>query len=433
MRDRRRFVAAAAATLGLGGRTYAKAAVYDVVIIGAGVAGLTAARRLQALGRSFVVLEACDRIGGRAWTQDFMGVPVDRGAHWLHSADINPLRPVAQADGAQLRRTSRAEGRLFSGPGRLATGAEADLGASDVALESAFAEGWERLGTTSLAEIAAGEGALSAKVLAFAIGEEPERIAASDVAMLDAGGADLEIEGGLGAFVRRFGADVPVRLGARVEHVDWSKPGRVKVSGAFGEVQARACLVTAPPAVLAAGAGPRFHPPLPLAKQEAIARLPMGVFTKVALRLDRPMPDLPLYSIDSARLSRGELHALHCGPGDLAATLMLGGDAARAVIAAGSDAAVAEAQAVLAAVAGASAVTQVRGGLLSEWRSDPFSLGSYAYAPPGAGDPRRDFAMPVEDRLFFAGDTVGGDLAMTVGGAYRSGKAAAEALNQTLA
>lgn len=430
MLDRRCFVAATAASaaLGLAGRAFARAADYDVIIIGAGVAGLAAAQQMQQLGRSFVVLEARERIGGRAWTQDFMGAPVDRGAHWLHNAEVNPLVRIAKAKNLGLTKSTRDEGRLFEGPGQLARGAEKAISRSDNALERAFRRSSRSGSDASLGSFAIGDGALAAKLIAFAIGEEPEKIAARDVAMMAADGTDLAIEGGMGRFIQRIGATVPVTLNARVEQIDWSAPSSVTVTGTFGSLRARSCLITVPPAVLVAQSGIRFLPPLPQAKQAAIARLPMGVFTKVSLKLDSPMTELPLYSIDAARFSEGHLHALHHAPGSGLVTLMLGGNAARDIIEAGEAAAIAEAQAVLAAVAGSSAVSKVRGGLLSEWRSDPLALGSYAYVTPGSGDPREEFERPVEERLYFAGDTVGGDLSMSVGGAWTSGCATANAI-----
>lgn len=431
MFDRRSFLAAAAssAAIGLAGRAFARTADTDVLVIGAGVAGLAAARRLRASGRRVIVLEARDRIGGRAWTTDFMGVPVDRGAHWLHSSAINPLVPFARARKLPLVRSSRAEGRLFDAPRHLAPDAPAALAQSDAALTRALRRNRRSLDDLSLAEAGGEAGQLAARLIGFSIGEGPDRIAAGDVARLAPDGTDLAIGGGLGRFVETLGTGLPVHLSAPVARVDWSGAG-VTASGPFGSIRARACLITVPPAVLGAI---RFAPDLPQAKQAAIAALPMGVFTKVALRTDAGLGDLPLYSVDAARLARGVLHALHHEPGSGLVTLMIAGDAARALIDAGEAAAVAEARAVLAAVAGADAASAVRGGLLCEWRSDPFARGSYAHAVPGSGNPRADFGEPVENRLFFAGDTVGGDLSMTVGGAWRSGDATGRELARLVA
>lgn len=422
-----------AAMLGLSGRAFANSTDCDVVIIGAGVAGLSAARHLQSLGRSFVMLEARDRIGGRAWTQDFMGVPVDRGAQWLHSAAINPLAKVANARNAVLSPSTTAEGRLFDAPGQVGRDAAAPLALSERALERRYRRRGREVAEASLADFAVEDAALAANMTAFTIGEEPDRIAASDVAMLAAHGADLSVGGGLGRLVQDLGTDVPVRLASRVERIDWSMPGGVLVTGPFGSLRARACLITVPPAVLASPSGIRFTPELPVAKQAAIERLPMGAFTKVALRLDAPALNLPLYSVEMQRFERGWRHALHHAQRSGLVTLMISGDAARDLVNAGEKAAIAEAKDVLSAIAGSSAAANVQGGLLSEWLSDPLALGSYAHVTPGRGDPRRDLALPVADRLFFAGDTVGGDLSMTVGGAWRAGKAAAKAMNRTLA
>jgi monoamine oxidase len=69
---------------------------YDVAVIGAGAAGLAAGLTLQISGRSFIVLEARDRIGGRAWTDTAtLGLPFDCGAHWLHAAAQNPFTRIA--------------------------------------------------------------------------------------------------------------------------------------------------------------------------------------------------------------------------------------------------------------------------------------------------------------------------------------------------
>ena len=76
---------------------------YDTVIIGAGAAGLAAARHLVDAGQRVVVLEASSRIGGRAWTDsETFSAPVDRGCAWLHQADRNPFTPLAQACGFSL-------------------------------------------------------------------------------------------------------------------------------------------------------------------------------------------------------------------------------------------------------------------------------------------------------------------------------------------
>src|SRR6516165_4091837 len=83
----------------------------DVVIVGAGAAGIAAARRLARSGLSVMALEATARIGGRAWTCNVAGLPLDLGCRWLHSADRNPWTRIAETAGLTIDRRTPAWGR----------------------------------------------------------------------------------------------------------------------------------------------------------------------------------------------------------------------------------------------------------------------------------------------------------------------------------
>ena len=79
--------------------------MFDLIIIGAGCAGLAAAREAKRCGLSYTVLEAQDRIGGRAYTNTTtFGIPIDYGCHWLHAASVNPLRQLADDYGFAYER-----------------------------------------------------------------------------------------------------------------------------------------------------------------------------------------------------------------------------------------------------------------------------------------------------------------------------------------
>ena len=95
-------IGAAAASGAFSTRLLAQAAPIEVIVIGAGGAGLTAAKQLQAAGIGVLVLEARDRIGGRAFTDTSLGVPWDRGCSWLHASEVNPLVPIARQAGFEL-------------------------------------------------------------------------------------------------------------------------------------------------------------------------------------------------------------------------------------------------------------------------------------------------------------------------------------------
>ena len=103
--SRRSFLATSAATLASPAvAAPAPAAVdFDVVIVGAGAAGIAAARRIAAAGRKFVLLEAAGHVGGRCITETrSFGVPYDRGAHWIHTPDINPVTKLPPHRGIDL-------------------------------------------------------------------------------------------------------------------------------------------------------------------------------------------------------------------------------------------------------------------------------------------------------------------------------------------
>ena len=106
----------------------------DVVIVGAGAAGIAAARRLAGTGRSVLLVEALPRLGGRAWTARVSGLPLDLGCGWLHSADRNPLVPLAVAQGAEVDQSAAAWGMQFR-----------NLGASTVVQNSGLGSLWSLL------------------------------------------------------------------------------------------------------------------------------------------------------------------------------------------------------------------------------------------------------------------------------------------------
>src|SRR3984885_5742621 len=106
--SRRSFLAASAASAALATRPSFGAIApalpsIDVVIVGAGAAGIAAARKIAAAGRKFVLIEAADHIGGRCITdRRTFGIPYDRGAHWIHSPDFNPLTKLPAPRGVEV-------------------------------------------------------------------------------------------------------------------------------------------------------------------------------------------------------------------------------------------------------------------------------------------------------------------------------------------
>ena len=107
----------------------------DVVVVGAGSAGLSAAKTLRAAGLSFKVFEAMNRIGGRAWTSDqHFGAPFDIGCAWLHAADRNPYYAEAEAAGWTLHHHDMNVDHLYFGKRKASEDEEAHMKAADAEL-----------------------------------------------------------------------------------------------------------------------------------------------------------------------------------------------------------------------------------------------------------------------------------------------------------
>ncbi|MBB5689221.1 monoamine oxidase [Roseomonas alkaliterrae] len=409
----------------------------DALVIGAGCAGIAAARALAARGRSCIVLEGGARPGGRAWTEsESLGLPFDHGASWLHQADDNPLTPFAHALGFAPLDHDRFRERLLSAHGRLATREErrAFAAAEDAfwaAIEAAAADGAP---DRPAAEAAPRGGPWDATIAhwegAQICAAELSRISLHDLAATALDGPNLVMRAGVGGLVARLAEGLPIRLHARVERLRWGPRG-VTAEGAFGALAARAAIVTVSTGVLAAG-GIAFDPPLPVETQEAIHALPLGLLTKIAFRADHPeAPDLPPFN----SLRRAVEHE---GDRPMSWISRLFGEPLMIAFCGGSrawelahDPAAAEAAAreEAARVFGARAAAALGPAVVTRWAEDPLFRGAYSHAVPGARAARTTLARPLADgRLVFAGEACHPRYAATVAGAWLSGAEAARNL-----
>lgn len=433
----------------------------DVIVIGAGAAGLAAAAALGRAGHSVLVLEARDRIGGRIWTRSAPGlpVPIELGAEFIHGS--------APETHALLRNVGRtaidASGEHWSLiGGRLQQRTESLLGQVRAALEAADVLSRP---DTSLESFLAGEVgqrlSTEARSLARAFvsgfdAADPERVSLRSIAeewraggMLDssqsrpAGGYDsvlLALRGALDS------AYVHLQLQTVVSDVRWSPRG-VEVAGqSLGHpfrATARKALVTAPLGVLKlAPESPgaiRFTPPL-AAKEAALAQLLAGPVLKVMLHFRRPFWE----EQDGGRYGDGSFfHA----PGNMFPTFWttlpahtslltawVGGPSAARLCELSDDEIVRRALDCAAAVfsRGAQAL-ELEAAYVHNWHRDAFARGAYSYVAVGGGSAREILAAPLAGALFFAGeatDTTGD--ATTVTGALRSGERAAREVRRHL-
>jgi len=407
----------------------------DILVVGAGAAGIAAARAARMARRSVLVLEARDRPGGRAWTdRETLGAPFDLGATWLHQAADNPLTALA-AGASPFDHDAARSHACFIG-GRRATAAEmAEYDAAYAAFHPALRAALPSAppGATA-ADFAPRGGFWDATVAHW----EGPVIAAAPLAAMDLrdflgtqlGGPNLLLPEGVGTLLASLASGLPIHYGAVVERLRWGADG-VVAEGRFGRVAARAAIVTVPTAVMAAGAI-RFDPDLPGETGQAIHDLPLGLLTKIGLRAageDR-LGLAPFAGLERhvAREDEAAMTFVAWPFGRDHLMGFLGGEAAWAMAREGEAALRDFAFAELRRAYGARAGLALREApvLASDWANDPFARGAYSHARPGRAAAREVLAMPLaEGRLRFAGEACHTSLAATVGGAWASGEAAA--------
>ncbi len=409
----------------------------DVLVIGAGSAGIAAARELKRLGKSCIVLEARNRVGGRTFTDASLGQPWDAGALYIHWAQDNPWTELAKAygvetiDSATLNTGSRFIDRADGAPVERPRGGGRG---GFAAVQALFDTDVGAVPDVSFVERVGGpeaEGAGAAMSIArMALGDEPERISALDYARLWSGD-DLLLPRGYGALVGKTAQGLDIRLQSPVEIIDWSGAG-VRVTSAKGALSARAAIVTLPVGVLKGG-GVRFTPDLPQSARDGLAGLGMGALTKIAMRFNGERFGMPAGMDLWERLGPRASFNFECWQWDQDLVIAyFGGDHAREVVARGEEGAIALALEEFSRIVGAGAHKAFVAGRLAGWSADPWSLGCYSHALPGCANARALLAQPVGERIWFAGEATAGSgpgenfgAAMTAGGAYLAGQAAA--------
>ena len=395
---------------------------FDVIVVGAGAAGLAAASHLARAGRSVLVLEARDRIGGRCFTCRMAGVgaPVELGAEFIHGRPRATLAllEAAGVPGVDSRRTQRLlrGGKLLAVEGfaeaQKATRAHAILKGGDLSFAEFLAR--KRLPplTRSLARMMV-EGFDAA---------DPERVSARDIVeewSHALSSSQMRPQGGYGPLLETLvEPGVKILFKKRVRAIRWT-PGSVDVDG----LSARSAVLTLPLGVLQAG-GVRFSPDP--GKARALERLASGPVVRVALRFREPFwneryPDVAFFHNVEAPFPT------FWTPLPMRAPLMTawaGGPKAARLAGLPKKALLERAAASLRSVFGR--LPRIEESLAQDWQADPFARGGYSYVLVGGQGARAALARPVRNTLFFAGEATDAEEAGTVAGALRSGMRAAK-------
>ncbi len=402
----------------------------DIVVIGAGAAGIAAARRIMAANRKVIVVEASSQAGGRCITDvSTFDVPFDRGARWIHNPEINPVIRLARAAGLEVmpapsgqkirigRRNARAgEIEEFLAALVKANRAidDASRGRVDVSCASAMPK---ELGDWA----GAGEFVLGAS---FA-GKDLKEISAIDKVRAQDRNSAIACRQGLGTLVAKLGEPLPLSLSTPASRIEWGNRDAI-VQTPAGKITARAAIITVSTNVLAAG-NIRFAPEIPKRYFDAAAKLSLGSYDHIALQ----MPGNPLglarddIVIEQSNSTRTALLFANMGSTSLC-SVDVGGSFGRDLSAQGEAAMVAFAVEWLAKLFGSDVAAAVKKSTATRWNASPFVLGAMSSAAPGAQPSRKVLAEPI-GCMYFAGEATHETLWGTVDGAWESGERAAEA------
>ena len=404
--------------------------VERVVVVGAGIAGLTVANALVHGGVECVVLEARDRIGGRLHTVDLAGSPVDLGGSWIHTPVGNPMRAFAQHVGVACRSANPlpelagfdcAERRRLS-----SAEVEASLG---MQLEG-FPQAMGRLLAELGPDASAADG-IEAYVAGAGLAPGPARRARQALhALIEAESADLterqslrwmwnEIEygghyfgdvpvGGYRGLVEAMAAGVELRLGVDVAEVNRSASGVRVRSGDGASEEGSHVVVTVPLGVLRRNAL-RFSPALPPDRLAAIERLGFGRYEKVALRFDEPfwrpagLPHAMIFPRDPDARAVWVIGQDAFGAGPVL-VFQVFHTAAGHLLEGTADYAAQWALGLLAEALDSPPPAPAAVAVTS-WANDPYTGGAYTHIPPGASPADADLlGEPIGGRLLFAGE-----------------------------
>ena len=418
-----------------------------VLVLGAGIAGLSAAYHLKRAGIEATVLEARDRIGGRVWTdREFADIPIEFGAELIHgcSNEVNTWEWVEKLglrtwhwnklDDSMIR---TEEGDWLTMGAARAASAELDVTRSWDLGDAPEARHDEDLGSY-LRRIGFSEKQLRyvQRSFANAEGESMDRLNAAAHAHLfkDSDGedesSDYRILDGYDSYYQRLAEGLDIRLDCAARAIDWTDGVQVFADGG-ADYFADAAVITLPVGVMQSGRV-GFSPVLPPMKREALSGLKMGPVMKLVYLFDKPLLDPSIGAI----YARGNppmwwSPSLGRGEGSTVWTGFFSGDYAREMLALGEDRAIQKGLETLRQEIGKPTLQFVKARWVN-WPNDPFALGGYSVCLPGHYDARDKLAKATPP-LYWAGEaSAPHHLTAMVHGAYYTGQRAAQEIVESL-
>ena len=397
----------------------------QLLIVGAGAAGIGAGQAARIAGIDTMIVEASHRTGGRGLTEELApGIPWDLGCHWLHSASINPLAPVARELG--LNYDTDVPGREFYLHGtRLTTEQKSDYERYTKKqwqiIEQAEADGNDTA-ASDLIDCDSPWASYFCYYQSLNTSEDVDCFSVLDLARYEDTGEDWPVREGYGTLLTQHAAGLAVELNTKVERIDWSAAS-IAVTTNRGVIRADQVVVTVSTGVLGAR-DITFVPALPLATQEAITALPLGCYNHCAMLYKEDYnfdPDTP----ERIDYSNGDdinfAFNLRCSGWPYIYTAVAGRQARWL-----ERQPPAEMEQLMMSALIDTFGSDIRNKIIkfksSAWSGDPFIKGAYSASQPGQADQRKVLATPIADRLFIAGEATSERAFCTAHGAWQSGR-----------
>ena len=404
----------------------------DIIIIGAGSSGLSAAKKLQELGTSYVVLEASDRIGGRAYTEsNILGQPVDHGCSWISGSNDNIFSNLGKINNFTLVDHSNPKIEMFERDGtKSPKEAVKEYNKSEFKIKEILRDtgrrGIDIPASRVIPKVPYGEcfqnweGALNYAV-------DVDQISTAEYWNTKDTQPSFIVKEGLGNLVATLNNNFPIAFNTSVLQIDYSGPG-VKVVTSKATILAKACICTVSIGVLKSEKI-RFIPKLPNKTQKALDGIQMGLLVKIPLlfngsRLGFTENSFVQYDITPKNIGSG-CYFLAWPTGHDYIVGFIGGRFAWDSSKQGEDEIVEYALSKLESLVGCDIRKHFLKGFASDWANNPLSKGSYSAIKPGCYGARELLSEPVAEKLIFAGEATAGSLAGLVNGAYESGRMAA--------
>src|SRR6202171_3706514 len=379
----------------------------DIVVIGAGAAGIAAARRIMAANRTVIVVEAASQVGGRCLTDTAtFEVPFDRGARWVHNPDTNPMIRLARNAGLDISAAPLGQkiriGRRNARPGETEELLAALVRANRAIDEAARGKADVACASVLPKDLGDWAGTVGFMLGASASGKDLKDVSAIDRARAQERNAAIACRQGLGTLIAKLGEQVPLALSTPASRIAWS--GRdVTVETPSGKIAARAAVITVSSNVLTAG-NIKFTPDIPKRHLDAAAKLSLGSYDHIALQL----PGNPLglarddIIIEQSNSTRTALLFANMGSSSLC-SIDVAGSFGRDLSSQGEPAMIAFAAEWLTKLFGSEAASAVKKSSATRWDAAPFALGAMSAAVPGGQPSRKVLTEPI-GCMFLAGD-----------------------------